>query len=101
MGAAESFDVQVAYALPERQRLINVRVAAGTSVGEAIRQSGVLTEFPEIVLAEAKLGIFGRRVDVSTSARPGDRIEIYRPLTADPKVVRRERAGRSKNTVSR
>ncbi|MPZ47519.1 MAG: RnfH family protein [Betaproteobacteria bacterium] len=95
MGAGEAidaFDVEVVYALPDRQRRITVRVAAGASVAEAIRQSGILDEYAEIDPTRWKLGIFSRRVAPDSKVRAGDRIEIYRPLVADPKTVRRERA---------
>lgn len=101
MAGAESFDVQVAYARPDRQRVLTVRVSDGASAAQAVRQSGLLDEFPEIVLAEVRLGIFGRRVALSQPVRPGDRVEIYRALQADPKAVRRERAGRSKTVDGR
>jgi len=92
MAAAETIEVEVVYALPERQRRISLRVSAGTSVIGAIRQSGILTEFPEIDPAQAKVGIHSRRVAMDARLRDGDRIEIYRPLVADPKTSRRERA---------
>jgi putative ubiquitin-RnfH superfamily antitoxin RatB of RatAB toxin-antitoxin module len=92
MAGAEAIDVLVAYARPDGQRVIPVRVAAGSRVEDVIRQSGILTEFPELSLPAAKLGIFGRRVDPDHVPAAGDRIEIYRPLLADPKSVRRRRA---------
>jgi uncharacterized protein len=92
MARADPVGVEIVYARPERQRIIALRVAAGTSVADAIRQSGILHEFPEIDLGHAKLGIFSRRVDAQAPVQEGDRIEIYRPLIADPKTVRRERA---------
>lgn len=92
MASAEPIEVEVVYARPERQRRIALRVAAGTCVADAIRQSGVLNEFPEIDLRQAKLGIFSRRVDARAALHDGDRIEIYRPLATDPKSARRERA---------
>ena len=92
MAAAEPIEVEVVYARPEHQHRIALRVAAGTCVADAIRQSGILGEFPEIDLGQAKLGIFSRRVDARATLHQGDRIEIYRPLAADPKSARRERA---------
>jgi putative ubiquitin-RnfH superfamily antitoxin RatB of RatAB toxin-antitoxin module len=97
MDPAESLGVEIVYALPERQHIIRVKVPAGTLVADAIRQSGILNEHPEIDLARAKLGIFSRRVDPDSPVRAGDRIEIYRPLIADPKAVRRQRANARKN----
>jgi putative ubiquitin-RnfH superfamily antitoxin RatB of RatAB toxin-antitoxin module len=64
----------------------------GTSVAEAIRQSGILQEYSEIDPAQWKLGIFARRVAPDAKVHAGDRIEIYRPLIADAKIARRERA---------
>lgn len=84
--------VEVAYALPERQQLIRLRLPADSTVGQAIRRSGILQQFPEIKLGTAPVGVFGRRCMLEESLRDGDRIEIYRPLTADPKEVRRRRA---------
>ena len=89
MAAAEPIEVEVVYARPDVQRRIALRVAAGACVGDAIRQSGILAEFPEIDLAQAKLGIYSRRVDPQAALRDGDRIEIYRPLAVDPKSQRR------------
>lgn len=94
MAAVETIEVEVVYARPERQRLVSLRVSAGTSVIGAIRQSGLLAKFPEIDLVRAKVGIHSRRVAMDAKLRDGDRIEIYRPLLADPKTRRRERAGK-------
>ncbi len=98
MGAAEGLDVQVAYALPDRQLVLPVRVAAGTRVVDAIRQSGILAQFPQIDLSRAKLGIYGRRVPGDHVVSAGDRIEIYRALVADPKTARRQRAGQARKS---
>ncbi|MCC6531385.1 MAG: RnfH family protein [Burkholderiales bacterium] len=94
MAGVESIDVEVVYALSHVQQVVSVRVAAGTSVAAAIRQSGILADFPEIELSAAKLGIFGRRVSANEVVQPGDRIEIYRPLVGDPGSQRRRRARR-------
>lgn len=88
--------VEVAYALPEKQAIIEVEVAAGTSALEAARQSGITARFEGIDLDNAKLGIFGKVVSPTQVVRPGDRVEIYRPLIADPKEVRKARAARVK-----
>ena len=92
MAGAEAFDVEVVYALPGRQRVIKLRVDAGTTAAQAVRQSGLLSEFPAIDAAGAKLGVFGRRINPQEAVQPGDRIEIYRPLQVDPKTIRRLRA---------
>lgn len=89
---APSIEVAVACATPERQCVVELQVPAGTSAAEAVRRSAILAAFPAIDLAQAKLGIFGRRVPHEHIVAAGDRVEIYRPLTADPKTVRRERA---------
>ena len=94
MGVAESIEVEIAYALPERQHIVRVRVPAECNVEAAIRQSGILAEFPAIDLSRSKVGVYGRRVELDAKVRAGDRIEIYRPLIADPKAVRREHAAR-------
>ena len=86
--------VEVAYALPGQQVLLELEVEEGTTVREAIERSGLLSRFPEIELARGRVGIFGNRVDLETALREGDRVEIYRPLVADPKENRRRRARR-------
>lgn len=84
--------VEVAYATPQTQLIIPFFVAAGTTVAEAIRQSGILEKFPEIDAESSKVGIFGKAVKKTDTLHEGDRVEIYRPLIADPKESRRRRA---------
>lgn len=84
--------VEVAFATPERQPVLEVRVAAGTTVEQAIRLSGILGRCPEIDLAKNAVGIFGERARLDDVVQDGDRLEIYRPLVADPKEARRRRA---------
>ena len=91
-------NIEVAYAKPSEQRILSVQVDEGTSVLDAVRQSGICEQFPEIDPDSARLGIFGKAV-----ARPGEqavqegqRIEVYRPLIADPKEVRRKRAEKAR-----
>ncbi|WP_277458171.1 MULTISPECIES: RnfH family protein [Methylococcus] len=86
--------VEVAYARPDVQVIIPVCVAEGVSAAEAIQTSGVLEKFPEIDLAVNKIGIFGKVCGLDQPLRQGDRVEIYRPLIADPKESRRQRAAR-------
>ena len=81
--------VEVVYALPERQELLGLEVPLGTTVMEAIDASGIRERFDEIEVDEKRLGIFGRRTTANTVLKEGDRVEIYRPLIADPKEVRR------------
>ena len=87
--------VEIAYALPETQQLIELQVAAGTTVRGAIENSGILRRFPGIDLSKQKIGIFGKVVKLDRVLQPGDRVEIYRPLIADPKEARRRRAGKT------
>ena len=90
-------DIEVVHAAVDRQVLLLVKVPAGTSLRAAVRMSGIAEQFAQLALAECPLGIFGKVVadaDVRV-VQPGDRIEIYRPLLADPKEVRRQRAARA------
>ena len=88
--------VEVAYALPKEQLIIPVRVPVGTTAEDAIKLSGILQKFPDIDLATNKFGIFGKLTKPDTVLRELDRVEIYRPLIADPKEVRRQRAAEGK-----
>lgn len=91
-------NVEVAYALPERQQIVALQVEEGCTLLEAVRRSQITQMFPEIDLAEAKMGIFGKVVPKpgETVLSEGDRVEIYRPLIIDPKQVRKQRAERAK-----
>ena len=84
--------VEVVYALPEKQYLLKVRLAQGSTVEQAIAASGILELRTYIDLAKKKVGIFSRPVKLSDAVNDGDRVEIYRPLIADPKELRRQRA---------
>jgi putative ubiquitin-RnfH superfamily antitoxin RatB of RatAB toxin-antitoxin module len=84
--------VEVAYALPNAQTVISVALEAGATVGEALRASGIFERHPDIDAAGCAVGIWGRVVERSQPLRDRDRIEIYRPLQADPKEARRSRA---------
>ncbi|WP_257253832.1 MULTISPECIES: RnfH family protein [unclassified Endozoicomonas] len=90
--------IEVAYALPDDYRILTLEVKEGTSVLDAARQSGMKSIFSEIDWDSVKLGIFGKAVIRPTdqAVREGDRIEIYRPLIADPKEVRKMRAEKAK-----
>lgn len=88
--------VEVVYALPDKQTLKSLKVPEGTNAAAAIQQSGILVEFPEIDLARNKIGVFGKITPLETMLRDKDRVEIYRPLVADPKEVRRKRAEQGK-----
>jgi putative ubiquitin-RnfH superfamily antitoxin RatB of RatAB toxin-antitoxin module len=84
--------VQVCYATPEHQVLKDLSVPVGTSVHRAILQSGMLQSTPEIDLSVLRVGIYGKLKNLDTLLNDGDRVEIYRPLIADPKDSRRKRA---------
>ena len=90
----EALRVEVVYALPERQHVVSVRLPAGATVAEAIATSGICGQHPEIELARQAIGVFGRRVSLERLLRHDDRVEIYRPLAADPKTSRRRRAAK-------
>ena len=94
--AIGSINVEVAYALPEKQIIRAVNVDVGTTAGAAIVQSGIMMDFPELELEEAKIGVFGKATAMTTVLNEGDRVEIYRRLIADPKEVRRKRAAEGK-----
>lgn len=98
MAESASIAVEVVYALPERQSLLRLSVPYGTRVREAVLLSGIAAQFPDLDVQNCPLGIFGKAV-----AKPdervleeGERVEIYRPLIADPKEVRKQRAARAK-----
>lgn len=95
--------VEVAYARPERQRLISLSVTRGCTALEAVQLSGILQEFPEIEPAKARMGVFSNILDGRMKPLPGDyeleagdRVEIYRPLVLDPKQARLQRAKKAK-----
>lgn len=96
MSEEEWIEVEVAYALPQKQAIVPVRVKAGTTALEAARLSGITEKFAGIDLEDAKLGIFGKAVSPQQVLNAGERVEIYRPLIADPKDVRKARAARAK-----
>ena len=85
-------NIEIAYALPERYYLKSFQVDEGITVQTAITQSGILSQFPAIDLSTNKIGIFSRPIKLTDVLKDGDRIEIYRPLLADPKEIRRKRA---------
>ena len=92
--------IEVVYALPDRQRLVTLEMAEGSTVFEAARSSGMEEQFPGLELENAVLGLFGKRVEnpQETVLRDGDRVEIYRPLLIDPKAVRKQRAEKNKKS---
>ena len=91
---AGMLDISVCYASDRHEWLRALRVEAGTTVGAAIERSGVLEAFPDINLATQPVGIYAKKKTLDTVLRERDRIEIYRPLVADPKESRRKRAAK-------
>lgn len=96
--SSESFTVEVAYALPEKQKIIAVTVASGCTALQAVEQSGICHVFADIDLATAKMGVFSHLIAEPHTyvVKAGDRIEIYRPLLIDPKEARAQRAAKAK-----
>lgn len=88
--------VEVAYALVDNQSLISLEVKEGTTLKEAIEASGILEIYNQIDLSKQQVGIFSKFASLDTVLREKDRVEIYRPLVADPKEVRKERAAQVK-----
>ncbi|MFK8042997.1 RnfH family protein [Congregibacter sp.] len=97
MSNPEELSIEVVYALPQRQSIIKLSVKEGTTAFAAAQQSGIEEQFEDLTLGEdTLLGVFGQRAAQTQVLRDGDRVEIYRPLLADPKEVRKERAARAK-----
>jgi uncharacterized protein len=100
---SERIRVEVAYALPDRQKIIELMVPSGTTALEAVRQSGIAREFHGLDPEQADMGIFAKVLDGKTLPAPseyvleaGDRVEIYRPLQVDPKAARLQRAEKAR-----
>ncbi|MCP4324645.1 MAG: RnfH family protein [Alteromonadales bacterium] len=91
---SEMVEIEVVYGLPNKQVLLQLPVPEGSSIEECIKFSGIVTHFPEIVPSKATVGIFSRPEKLDTIIKAGDRIEIYRPLIADPKEMRKLRAAK-------
>lgn len=96
MSETQKIRVEVAYARPERQLILAVELAPGATVEQAINASGILTQYPDIDLGIAKTGVFGKARPLSAVITDGERVEIYRPLIADPKEARRKKAEAAK-----
>lgn len=99
----ETIPVEVAYALPHKQKIVALLVEPGTTALQAVQRSGITTFFPELDINQAALGLFGQTLGTKGLAeanvyelQSGDRVEIYRPLKADPKEARRKRAEKAK-----
>ncbi|HEC26768.1 MAG TPA: RnfH family protein [Gammaproteobacteria bacterium] len=88
----ETMHVEVIFALPDEQVVLDLELPGQATVDDAIRQSKIMEKYPEIDLEVNKTGIFGKPAKRDTVLHPGDRVEIYRPLIADPKEMRKQRA---------
>lgn len=95
---AEMIEVEVVYALAERQALVRLQVPQGTTVRQAALAAGLEQQFAGLELAQAPLGIFGKQVTEpdSRELQAGERVEVYRPLLLDPKEIRKQRAAKAK-----
>ncbi|MEW6563522.1 MAG: RnfH family protein [Pseudomonadota bacterium] len=92
----DKINVEVIYALAGEQTLLKLQVPRGSTLSEAVRISGIQDKYPEIDLAKNKVGVFSKLAKPDTVLREKDRVEIYRPLIADPKEVRKKRAEEGK-----
>jgi putative ubiquitin-RnfH superfamily antitoxin RatB of RatAB toxin-antitoxin module len=84
-------NVGVCYAEADRQTWLRLEVPDDSTVQQAIELSGLLSQYPHIDLGKQKVGIFGKLAKLDTPVKEGDRVEIYRPITADPNQVKRRR----------
>jgi putative ubiquitin-RnfH superfamily antitoxin RatB of RatAB toxin-antitoxin module len=96
MESGKLISIEVAYALPDEQVIVDVDIDPTDSVEAALRKSGILEQFSEIDLTQNRVGIFGKITKLDATLKERDRIEIYRPLLADPKEVRKQRAAEGK-----
>ena len=97
MAAEDTIEVEVVFALPERQELLPVTLPAGSTVGDAIEASGIADRFADHDLSSCRQGVWGRLVDRDRLLEDGDRVEIYRPLRIDPREARRKLAAEGKS----
>lgn len=93
---AETIKVDVCYALADKQDVVTVTLPAGATVIAALEASGLLGKYPEIDVKKNKFGVWNKLSKVDNALRDRDRVEIYRPLIADPKEVRKQRAAEGK-----
>lgn len=94
--SSSTISIEVTYALPEKQTLLSLNVEQDTTVQGAIEQSGILQLYPDVDLSVNRVGIWYKTTKLDAQLKEGDRIEIYRPLIADPKEVRKIRALKAK-----
>ena len=92
--ATELLSIEVAYATPKRQSLVKLQLPATATARDAVRQSGLADEYPELDVEKCPLGIFGKQVADERLLRTGDRVEVYRPLVNEPREARRRVAAR-------
>jgi uncharacterized protein len=92
MAIVKKIRIEVAYANISQQKIIHVELDFNSTIEQAIHASGILISFPEIDLTQQAVGIFSKKKKLTDYVREGDRIEIYRPLTIDPKEARKKRA---------
>jgi putative ubiquitin-RnfH superfamily antitoxin RatB of RatAB toxin-antitoxin module len=90
--AAARFEVEVVCAMSDQQLAVAIEVPAGTSLRHAVERSRILEQLPPLALDGIRFGIHGELRDPDTLLKAGDRVEIYRPMTADPRALRRRRA---------
>ena len=93
---SEIMHIEVVYPLPHKQEIIQLKLPPGATVRQAVEVSGLLQKYPEIDLTKNKIGIFAKLTKADVRLRDQDRVEIYRPLIADPKEVRKQRAAEGK-----
>lgn len=93
---SESINVEVVYALARMQELVRLKLPGGSTVQQAVESSGLLQKHPDLDPSQMKLGIYGKLAKGNTALRDRDRVEIYRPLIADPKEIRKKRAEEGK-----
>ena len=96
MDNTEVFPIEVIYPLPYEQILFKVAVPKGTTIKDGIMACGILKHYPDLLLEQLDVGVFGKLAALDTTLKARDRIEIYRPLLADPKEVRKQRAAEGK-----
>lgn len=92
----ELINIEVVYALPDQQVVVPMNLPAGTSLSQALEASGLPGKYPEIDMVKGKFGSYSKLLKLDTILRDRDRVEIYRPLIADPKEVRKQRAAEGK-----
>ena len=96
MAKPETIQIEVVYPLAHEQIVFKTQVAAQSSIREAIIASGILQRYAHLDLEQLEVGVYGKIAKLDESLRAKDRIEIYRPLIADPKAVRKQRAAEGK-----